>query len=119
MTRVKRGTVTRKRHARLLKKTKGYWGRRKNVYRRAHETLTRAMSFAYTGRKLEKRSMRSLFITRLNAALAEHQIAYNVFMHHMKQVGVQLNRKMLSQIACLDADTFKQLIEFSQVAIAS
>lgn len=116
MTRVKRGTVTKKRHARLLKETKGYWGQRNNVYKRAHETLTRAMAFAYKGRKLEKRTMRSLFITRINAAL--HQISlidekfslrYNEFIHGLQAAQIMLNRKMLSQIAIYDQEAFAKI----------
>ena len=69
MTRVKRGTVTKKRHKRLLKQTKGFWGQRKNIFKRAHETLLRAWAFAFKGRKLKKRDMRSLFISRITAAV--------------------------------------------------
>jgi large subunit ribosomal protein L20 len=113
MTRVKRGTVAHKRHTRLLKKAKGFWGQRKNVYRRAAETLVRAGAFAYTGRKLEKRSMRALFITRINAAVERYQLSYNEFMHRLKIAGVQLNRKMLSQIAILDQGAFETLVHIT------
>lgn len=123
MTRVKRGTVTKKRHSRLLKKTKGFWGQRKNVFKRATETLTRAMAFAYKGRKLEKRTMRGLFITRINAAL--HQLAaldekfslrYSEFIHGMQQASIVLNRKMLSQLAIYDNDAFAQIAHKVQQA---
>ncbi len=109
MTRVKRGTVTRKRHNRLFKETKGFWGQRKNIFRRAKETLLRAMSFAFKGRKLLKRDMRSLFITRIKAAANEHNLSYSVFIHGLKKSHVELNRKMLSQIAVYDAPVFAQL----------
>lgn len=111
MTRIKRGTVTKKRHRRLLKKTKGYWGQRKNIFRRAKETLLRAMAFAYKGRKLKKRSMRSLFITRIGAASKLHSMPYNRFMFGLKKANVQLNRKMLSQLAIFEPDIFKQLVD--------
>jgi len=111
MTRVKRGTVTHKRHTRLLKKAKGFWGQRKNVYRRAAETLVRAGAFAYVGRKLEKRNMRSLFITRINAAVHAYALSYSEFMHKLSLAHVQLNRKMLSQLAILDAAAFESVVK--------
>jgi len=111
MTRVKRGTVTKKRHKRLLKQTKGFWGQRKNVFKRAKETLLRAMAFAFKSRKLRKRDMRSLFITRINAACSEFGISYNKFIAGLKKADIQLNRKMLSQLAIYDKAAFAQLIE--------
>jgi large subunit ribosomal protein L20 len=109
MTRVKRGLATKKRHKRILKQSKGFWGQRKNIFKRAKETLLRAWAFAFKGRKLKKRDMRALFITRINAAADEHGLAYNSFIHGLKKSGVQLNRKMLSQIAILDPVTFGKL----------
>lgn len=109
MTRVKRGVVTRRRHKKLLKETKGYWGQRKNIYRRAHETLLRAMAFAFKGRKLKKRDMRGLFITRIKAAAELHGLKYNSFMHGLKKSHINLNRKMLSQIAIFDEAVFAHL----------
>lgn len=114
MTRVKRGTVTKRRHKKLLKQTKGFWGQRNNVYRRAHETLLRAMASAFKGRKLLKRDMRALFIVRINAAIAAHNMSYSVFMHSLKMKHIQLNRKMLSQIAIFDVATFGKIAEMAQ-----
>ncbi|MFA6065961.1 MAG: 50S ribosomal protein L20 [Candidatus Babeliaceae bacterium] len=114
MTRVKRGTVTKKRHKRLLKKTAGFWGQRKNIFRRAKETLLRAMAFAFRGRKLLKRDMRSLFIMRIKAAAQSHNMKYNLFIHGLKKSHVLLNRKMLSQIAVYDAQTFENIVRFIQ-----
>ncbi len=114
MTRVKRGIVTKKRHKRLLKQTKGFWGQRKNVFKRAKETLIRALAFAYTGRKLRKRDMRSLFIIRIKAAAERHGAKYNTFMHGLKQANIQLNRKMLSQIAVYDPQAFGVLVGMVQ-----
>ena len=114
MTRVKRGIVVKKRHKRLLKKTKGFWGQRKNVFRRAKETLMRAMAFAFVGRKLKKRDMRSLFITRIKAACNERNMSYNAFMHGLSKANVQLNRKMLSQIAIFEPEAFGKLISIAQ-----
>lgn len=111
MTRVKRGIVTKKRHKRLLKKTKGFWGQRKNVFRRAKETLLRAMAYAFEGRKHKKREMRSLFISRINAAAGQHGISYNVFMHGLKKAHIGLNRKMLSQLAIFEPKAFTTIVE--------
>jgi large subunit ribosomal protein L20 len=114
MTRVKRGIVVKKRHKRLLKRTKGYWGQRKNVFKRAKETLLRAMAYAFKGRKLKKRDMRALFITRIKAAAQKHNVSYNKFMHGLKQSDVQLNRKMLSQLAIFEPQAFAYLVDVSR-----
>jgi large subunit ribosomal protein L20 len=110
MTRVKRGTVVKQRHKRLLKKTKGFWGQRKNIFKRAHETLMRAMAFAFKGRKMLKRDMRSLFITRINAAAKQQGVSYSVLIHKLNVANVQLNRKMLSQLAIYDAPAFSAIV---------
>ncbi len=110
MTRVKRGTVTRKRHKRLLKKAKGFFGQRKNVFRRAKETVLRAMAYAYKGRKLKKRDMRSLFITRISAASKQRGVSYNRFIFGLKKAQVLLNRKMLSQLAIYEPSVFSHLV---------
>src|SRR5438105_12728275 len=102
MTRVKRGIVTKKRHKKLLKETKGFWGQRKNVFKRAKETLMRALAFAFKGRKLRKRDFRSLFITRISAACKKNETSYSRFMHGLKVNNVELNRKMLSQLAIFE-----------------
>lgn len=114
MTRVKRGISVKKRHKKLLKKTKGFWGQRKNVFRRAAETLLRAMAFAYKGRKLKKRDMRALFISRIAAATKERGMSYSTFMHGLKKADVQLNRKMLSQLAIFEPQAFTQLVSIAQ-----
>lgn len=114
MSRVKRGTVVKKRHKKLLKKTKGYWGQRKNVFMRATETLKRAMAFAFKGRKLKKRDMRGLFIARIKAATNAHGLSYNRFISGLKKANVDLNRKMLSQLAICEPDAFAQLVALAQ-----
>ncbi len=114
MTRVKRGIVTKKRHKRLLKQTKSYWGQRKNIFKRAKETLVRALAFAYRGRKLKKRDMRALFIMRIKAAAEAHDMKYNTLMHGLKKADVQLNRKMLSQLAIYDPEVFTQIVKITQ-----
>ena len=114
MSRVKRGVVTRKRHKRLLKQTKGYWGQRKNVFRRAKETLLRALEYAFIGRKLKKRDFRSLFISRISAACKENSVSYSSFMGALKNADVNLNRKMLSQLAIFEPKAFSQLTDFAK-----
>lgn len=111
MTRVKRGTVTKKRHKRLLKQTKGYWGQRKNIFKRAKQTLMRALAFAFKGRKLRKRDIRSLFIVRIKAAAEANGIKYNKLIHGLKKANIELNRKMLSQIAHFDPAVFSRIVE--------
>ena len=114
MTRIKRGVMTKKRHKKLLKQTKGFWGQRKNIFKRAKETLLRAMAFAFKGRKLRKRDMRSLFITRIKAAAELNNTKYNLLMHGLKIANIELNRKMLSQIAVYDPAVFSHIVQMSQ-----
>ncbi len=114
MTRIKRGTVTKKRHKRLLKQTKGFWGQRKNIFKRAKETLMRAWAYAFKGRKLKKRDMRALFITRIKAGTVAHGVAYNRFMHGLKKANVALNRKMLSQLSIYEPKAFSKLVQIAK-----
>lgn len=114
MSRVKRGTVTKKKHKRLLKQTKGYWGQRSNVFRRAKETLLRAMANAFKGRKLKKRDMRSLFIARISAAAKQNEASYSTFINGLKNADVQLNRKMLSQLAVYEPGIFTKLVSLAK-----
>ncbi len=114
MSRVKRGVVTKKRHKRLLKETKGYWGQRKNVFKRASETLIRAMAFAYKGRKLKKRDMRALFISRIKAGAEQSGLSYSQLMAGLKHKQIMLNRKMLSQLAIYEPTIFAQIAHIAQ-----
>ena len=118
MSRVKRGVVTKKRHKRLLKKTKGFWGQRKNVFRRAKETLMRAMAYAFAGRKLKKRDYRSLFITRISAASKSNDLSYSRLMHGLKLASVDINRKMLSGLAIYEPKAFTQIVELAKQKIS-
>ncbi len=111
MTRVKRGVVVKKRHKRLLKQTKGFWGQRKNIFKRAKETLMRAWAYAYRGRKLKKRDMRALFISRIKAASRINGLSYNRFIYGLKKENIQLNRKMLSQLAITEPKAFSKLAQ--------
>jgi large subunit ribosomal protein L20 len=114
MSRVKRGIATKKRHKRLLKQTKGFWGQRKNIFKRAHETLLRAWAFAFKSRKLHKRDMRSLFISRITASVRPHGVSYSKFIHGLKVANVELNRKMLSQLAIFEPEAFTQIVGISK-----
>ncbi len=114
MTRVKRGTVVKKRHKRLLKKAKGFFGQRKNVFKRAKETLMRAMAFAFKGRKLKKRDMRGLFIARIKAGAVECGTSYSRFIFGLKKAEVSLNRKMLSQLAIFEPKAFSLLVDLAK-----
>lgn len=114
MTRVKRGTVVRKRHKRWMKAAKGFWGQRKNIFRRVKETLLRAMAYAFKGRKLKKRDMRALFISRISAATKAEGLPYNKFIFGLKSAQVQLNRKMLSQLAIYEPKAFSQLVSLAR-----
>jgi len=114
MSRIKRGKVTKKRHKRLLKQTKGFWGQRKNVFKRAKETLLRAMAFAFESRKLKKRDMRALFISRISAAVEQNGSSYSRFMGGLKKVNVELNRKMLGQLAVFEPKIFSKLVDMSK-----
>jgi len=114
MSRIKSGKVTRKRHKKVLKQTKGFWGQRKNVFRRAKETLLRSMAYAFKGRKLKKRDFRALFISRIGAASEQNGMSYSQFMGGLKKANVELNRKMLSQIAIFEPEVFSKLVDIAK-----
>ena len=115
MSRVKRGVVTKVRHKRLLSLAKGYWGQRKNIFRRAKETVLRALAFAYVGRKLRKRDFRSLFISRVKSAVEARGTKYSKFIYALKLAHISLNRKVLSQMAIFDPKGFDTV--FSRLVI--
>lgn len=115
MARVKRGVITKKRHKRLLKKAKGFWGQRGNIFRRAKETLLRAMAYAFVGRKEKKRSYRQLFITRISAACKARGSSYSSFIDRLNKSSVILNRKMLSQLAIYDKTAFDLVYEKASI----
>ena len=114
MSRVKRGMHSKKRHKRLLKQTKGYYGQRKNVFCRAKETLMRAWAYAFHGRKLKKRNMRSLFIVRINAATREYGMPYSQFISKLNKANIVLNRKMLAQIAVFEPSVFAKIVHIAK-----
>ena len=111
MARVKRAVNAHKKHKKVLKLAKGYYGERSRLFKTANETVMRALSFAYTGRKLKKRDFRKMWIARINAAARMNGLSYSKFMNGIKLAGVNMNRKMLSEIAINDPKAFSQLVE--------
>lgn len=116
MPRAKGGFKTRRRHKRLLKLTKGYWGQRKNIFRRAKETLERALVYAYRDRRQRKRDFRKLWQVRINAASRIHGLNYSRFMGGLKKAGVELDRKVLAYMAINEPETFGKLVEVAKQA---
>lgn len=112
--RVKRGVPSRKRRKRLLKQAKGYWGRRKNNIRRAKETVIRALAFSYRDRRQRKRDFRRLWIARINAAVRPYGLSYSKFMGSLKQAGVELDRKALSEMAIREPESFKAVVDVAK-----
>ncbi|CAA9487476.1 MAG: LSU ribosomal protein L20p [uncultured Sphingomonas sp.] len=110
MGRVKRGVTTRAKHKRLLEQAKGYYGRRKNTIRIARQAVEKAGQYAYRDRKVKKRSFRALWIQRINAAVRAEGLTYGQFMHALKVTGVDLDRKVLADMAMHEGDAFRALI---------
>ncbi|MBT2186305.1 50S ribosomal protein L20 [Sphingobium nicotianae] len=117
MARIKRGTTTRAKHKRILEQAKGYYGRRKNTIRIARQAVEKAGQYAYRDRKVKKRSFRGLWIQRINAAVRAEGLTYGVFMHGLKLAGVELDRKVLADIAMNDGDVFKGIIAQARAAL--
>jgi large subunit ribosomal protein L20 len=113
MSRVKRGPYPRRRHKRVLAQVQGFWGGRRNHYRQAMRVLWKSWQYAYAGRKLRKRDFRRLWITRINAACRLNGTSYSRLMFSLKRAGVELDRKVLADMAVNDAAAFKQLTELA------
>jgi large subunit ribosomal protein L20 len=109
--RIKRGRIKRKKHSKTLKKAKGYRLTYSKLYRRAKEALLHAGQYSYAHRKKRGSDKRRLWIQRINAALSEHNMKYNAFIHHLKQAKIELNRKVLSELALRYPEVFKSIIE--------
>ena len=116
MARVKGAMMTRNRRNKTLKMAKGYWGARSKHFRVANEAVMKSLTYAYVGRKLKKRDFRSLWITRISAACKMNGMNYSTFMHGLKVAGIQINRKMLAELAVNDAAAFAQLVEIAKKA---
>lgn len=109
MARVKGGTTTHARHRKVMKKAKGYWGRRKNTFRAAKQAVDKAGEYAYRDRRAKKREFRRLWITRINAAARINNLRYSEFMHGLKLAEIELDRKVLADIAVHNPEDFAAL----------
>lgn len=118
MPRVKRGVTARARHKKVLDLAKGFRGRRKNVYRIAKEAVMKAGQYAYRDRRAKKREFRSLWITRINAAVRQSGMTYSVFMNGMKKAQIEIDRKVLADMAVHDAAAFAKIIAQVKAAMA-
>lgn len=119
MPRVKGGYVTRRRRKAVLKLAKGYYGSKHTLYKTAHEQVMRSLAFAYRDRKAKKRDFRKLWISRINAACKLNGMKYSQFINGLALAGIEVNRKMLSEMAINDAATFTKLCEASKNALAN
>ena len=111
MARVKGAMMTRKRRNKTLKMAKGYWGAKSKHFKMANEQVMKSLTYAYVGRRLKKRDFRQLWITRISAACKMNDINYSQFMHGLKLAKVEINRKMLSELAISDPAAFTKLVE--------
>ena len=118
MARIKGGLGAKKRHNRVLKLAKGYRGARSKQYRVAKQSVMRALTSSYAGRKERKRQFRQLWIARINAAARINGLSYSKFMYGLKQAGVEMNRKILSDMAINDAEGFAKLAELAKSKLA-
>ena len=119
MPRVKTGVTARKRHKKVLKATKGMYGTKSNLYRRANEALLKAQWYAHRDRRNRKRDFRRLWITRINAASRQNGMTYSTFIHGLLTAGVEVDRKMLADLAVNDAAAFSELVEVARAATAA
>lgn len=117
MPRVKSGVQAHARHKKVIKAAKGYRGRRKSCFRIATQAVDKARQYAYRDRKVKKRDFRSLWIVRINAAARTHGLTYSRFMYGLTQAGIELDRKVLADIAVRDADGFAKLAETARAQI--
>jgi large subunit ribosomal protein L20 len=117
MVRVKGGSASNKKRKKLFSITRGYWGQRKNVYRRAREAFLAALSRAFSDRRRNKRDYRALWITRISAAVKGEGMNYSRFMNGLKKAGIIVNRKMLSEIAIHDMSAFRELVLQARAAL--
>ncbi len=119
MTRVKGGVVTRRRHKKVLKQTKGQFGARHRVFRRANEALLHSLEYATRDRRNRKRDFRRLWITRINAAARRNGMSYSQFIYGLRQASVALDRKILADLAVHDDQAFAKVAEVAKAALSS
>lgn len=114
MARVKRAVNAKKKHKSVLKQAKGYFGAKSKLYRPANQAVMRSLTYAYIGRKQRKREFRKLWIARINAAARLNGLSYSKFISGLKKANIEINRKMLSELAIHDADAFTKLVEIAK-----
>ncbi len=117
MARIKGAMMTRKRRNKVLKAAKGYWGSKSKHFKMAKEAVMKSGNYAFAGRKMKKRDLRSLWIARISAQAKVNGMNYSMFMHGLKKAGIELNRKMLSEIAIADKEAFAALAEKAKSAL--
>jgi large subunit ribosomal protein L20 len=118
MARVKGGSRTRRRHKKILRLARGYWGARSRLFRPANETVMRALWYAYRHRRQRKRDFRRLWIARINAAARQEGLSYSRFMNGLRRSGVAINRKVLADLAVRDAQAFQALVKVAREGLA-
>ena len=118
MPRVKRGVMTRKRHARVIKDAKGYWGARSSQYKQAHEAVMHAGQYAYRDRRVKKREFRQLWIARINAACRNEGLTYSRFIQGLDKAGVTVDRKVMAELAVNNPAAFSALVQQANQALA-
>ena len=119
MARVKRGVIARARHKKVLKQAKGYYGARSRVYRVAFQAVTKAGQYAYRDRRAKKRTFRQLWIARINAASRQNGLSYSRFINGLKKTSVEIDRKILADIAVYDQVAFAALVEKAKEGLAA
>lgn len=117
MARVKRGTIVNARHKKMLKMAKGYRGRGKNCFRVAKEKVEKALRYQYRDRRTQKRNFRALWIQRINAAVRLHGLTYSTFMNGIHKAGIEVDRKIMSDLAIRHPEAFKSLVEQAQIGL--
>ncbi|HXF67662.1 MAG TPA: 50S ribosomal protein L20 [Burkholderiales bacterium] len=119
MPRVKRGVIARAAHKKIIRRAKGYRGRRKNVFRIANEAVMKAGQYAYRDRRNRKRDFRALWIARINAAAREHGLTYSRFMNGLKRAAIAVDRKVLADLAVLDKPAFSKFVEKARAGLGA
>lgn len=114
MARVKKGVNAHKKHKKILKLAKGYRGSKSKLFRPANQGVLKALAHAYRGRKLRKRDFRKLWIARINAGARSYGLSYSKFINGLKKAGIQINRKMLSEMAVYDTNGFSKLVDIAK-----
>ncbi len=117
MSRVKRGVTTHARHRKIIKAAKGYRGRRKNTFRIANQAVEKAGQYAYRDRRTRKRNFRSLWIQRINAATREHGLTYGRFINGLSLAGIEVDRKVMADLAVREPEAFKALVDQARAAL--